>query len=292
MRETTVLVVDRNGTEREATAETVRAELAGASVRTADSLAAAKEVLEAEPVDAVVTGYDLGDGTGLELAAHVRSVTPDAGCILYTRSTDVATDSFEDTVIEFVPKESLDAEDHLVALVEAAGPKRTQASYPLAPDEDDRLAAVEEYVDDADAVAAPVERITRLAADHFGVEVSSVSIVREHTQEFLACHGRDWEPVARDDSICTHTIVQDGGTMAVEDTREDPRFADNESLQDSGIIAYLGANVETPDGHAVGSLCVYDDEPRSFSEADRTFLATLAGLVGDVLALNRGREPA
>jgi len=283
----TVLVVDPDGADRAETAGALRDGM-GASVLEAQSLAGAGESLADRTVDAVVTEYDLGDGTGLDLARHVRSVSPDTGVVLYTDTADVDTGSAEDVIAEYVPKGTPGAADLLVTLVEQAGPERTQAAYPLPDDESERLAAIERYVDEGGALREPLDRITRLAAEHFGLEVSSVNVIGEHTQEFLSCHGASWASTDRDDSICTYTILEDDGVMSVEDVREDPRFADNDALPELGVRAYLGAGIESPDGHTVGTLCIYDDEPRSFSAADEAYLATLAALVGDLLELAGG----
>lgn len=289
MSKITVLVADPDGGVRAETVQTLRDGLSDVTVLEAASLAGAERRLDDGPVEAVVMEYDLGDGTGLDLARHVRSVAPDTGCLLYTDAADIETESVEGVVTEYLRKDAPDAAALLVSLVEQAGPERAQAPYPLPDDEDARLAAVERYVDEGD-LREPLDRVVRLAGVHFGVHAASVNIIRERTQDFLVCRGREWETSDRADSICTHTILQ-GGVMAVEDTHEDPRFADNEFLRSAGIRAYLGATIESPDGHAIATLCVYDDEPRSFPAADREFLADLAGLVGDLLALaSRGEN--
>jgi GAF domain-containing protein len=300
--EPTVLVADPDGPRRDGTARAVRETLPDATVREAGSLTAAREALagaveeghEAARVDAAVTEYDLGDGTGLELAEHLLEAAPDAGCILYTATTDIDTTPSAEAVVEYVPRTGTDADvDQLAAALEAAVLDNSHTAYPLPEDEAGRLAALAAYVDGEaeDRAGAALDRAVDLAAAHFGVEVASINLIREDEQDFLTVHGREWVPTPRDASICTYTILEDR-TMAVEDTTEDPRFADNDTLRELGIHAYLGANLQTPGGHNIGSLCVYDDRPRSFSAADREYLATLADLVMDVLGLAGGEEGA
>jgi CheY-like chemotaxis protein len=285
MHDQAVLVVDPDAEARAETVETLSA--AGLTVETADSLAAAQTRLEADPVEAVVTRYRLGDGTGLDLAAWVRERTPDTGCVLYAATADIDTADFEATVVDFVPREVPDAADQLLAVVEGATETVSQAAYPLPEDEPGRLEAVATYTGGAESVSGPLERVTELAAEHFGVEVASVNVVAEHEQRFLAVHGRRWPPTTRDESICTYTILEER-TMAVPDTAEDARFADNENVRSAGIRAYLGATLRTPDGHNIGSLCVYDDQPRYFDDDEEAYLVTLADLAMDVLALGGG----
>ena len=47
-------------------------------------------------------------------------------------------------------------------------------------------------------------------------------------------------------------------------------------LAEAAIRFYAGAPIRTPDGDAVGVFCLFDDEPRSFPERDRTLLSLLA----------------
>lgn len=291
MRKTTVLVVDEDDGTRTETVELLEAELREATVLTADRLEAARDHLDAQPVDVVVTSYTFDNGNGLELAEYARSLREGTGCILYADQTAVDTADFGEIIVEFVQKDSADARDNLVGLVEQAGTEQSHAPYSLPGDEEGRLGAVESYTGDGDTLAAPLERVTTLAARYFGVEVASINIITRRTQEFLATSGPRWPPETREDSICTHTIVQDGTTMAIDDIREDPRFADNEMLQRADIVSYLGAKLVTPDGHAIGSLCVYDDEVREFSPDERAYLDTLAALVVEILVLHkRDRE--
>ena len=132
-----------------------------------------------------------------------------------------------------------------------------------------------------------VERITDLAADRLDVPLASVNVITEHDQEFLACHGADWTPTAREDSVCTYAIVEDDDVTVIEDLRDDPRFEHNEAIRDLGIRFYASATLATPDGLPLGTLCVYDDAPRTLDADERAALRTLADLAEDVLDLNR-----
>jgi GAF domain-containing protein len=159
----------------------------------------------------------------------------------------------------------------------------------LPQDEDERLAALRSYDLDDPELVASLDRITDLAAEHFGVERASINIINEHSQDFLACYGdaEQWESMDREDSICTFTILEDDDVMVVEDVTEDPRFESrSETLLEMGIHAYMGANLVTSAGLVIGPLCIYDDEPRSFSAADRAYLRDLASVAIDLVELH------
>lgn len=284
MGETVVLVVDRDEQTRLRTAKFVRERL-DVSVLTADSLATAKDALENQSVDVVVTGYRFTDGNGLELADYVRETAPGTGCILYTHSESVDTDSFEDVVVEFVSKESPDAVETLTALIEQAGPEQTQATYPVPNAEQKRLEAADNFLAIRAEISPMGERLARLAADHFDAMGAALTVICRDRLEIVASVGNITFPTVREQSLATHTIVTENGVMAVGDTHGDPRFGDTEEIHAAGIRSYLGATVEAGEGYAVGTLSVYDDEVREFSETDRNYIGELAAVIPEVLAL-------
>jgi DNA-binding NarL/FixJ family response regulator len=286
-----ILCVDPDGTARAETAEHLADELAGLDPRieTAGSLAGARETADSfdAGVDCVVTEYALPDGTGAELIAEVRDRAPDAGCILFTAADpdSLDTSALAGSAIEYVGKESPLGDGRLARLVRTTVETRAQASYPLPQSEEERIAALRTYDLDDPGLQASLDRVTDLAVGHVGVDTASVNIISEHSQEFLACRGRSetWETMDRTDSICAFTILEDR-VMTVEDVTDDPRFESrSETLRDLGIRSYMGANLTTPGGLVVGTLCVYDDEPRSFPEAEQQYLQTLAAVAMDLI---------
>lgn len=100
---------------------------------------------------------------------------------------------------------------------------------------------------------------------------------------------------ARETSICGHVVAADD-TLVVEDVTKDPRFANNPFLIEYGIRFYAGVPLRTKSGFAVGSLCVIDTKPRSFSEQDRKILQKIAddlmARVENVCELARSEFPA
>jgi len=288
MNTLSVLVVDRDEASREETAELVRSVFPDATVTTLDSRAAAEDRLGSDPVDVLVTGYTLPDGNGLELVDAVRSLSPATTCLLYTHSETIDTASFEEVIVDFVGKEDPDAEETLLALIEEGSETLTQASHPMPDDEDGRLEALDRFRPVEGTKLEALQRIVDLAMTHFEASTTAVTLIGRHDQHVLASAGGEVVPSSRDESIGTHVLVQPGETMAVGDVRVDPRFADIETIQTAGIVAYLGASITTPDGYGIGVLSVYDDDRREFTAADHRYVETLADLVGDVLLLADG----
>jgi DNA-binding NarL/FixJ family response regulator len=283
-----ILCVDPDTTAREETVTTIGDNLTETDtvVETAETLDEAETAVTTE-TDVVVTEYTLPDGTGFDLVETVAERAPDAGCILYTDTDPDSIDTTElrGAITEYVGKGSVFGAERLTKLVRTTVETRAQGSYPLPQNEDERLAALQSYDLDDEDLSASLDKITDLAADHFNVDISSINIINEHSQDFLACHGRsnDWDEMDREDSICTFTILEDD-VMVVEDVTKDPRFESrSDSLLELGIRSYMGANLVTPSGLTIGPLCVYDDEPRSFSGADRAYLRDLASVAMDLI---------
>lgn len=280
-----VFCIDPDDESRRATRDVLRD--AGFDVSAFGSATAAREALDTTPVDCIVTEYDLPDGTGIELLTDARTHTPDIACILFSDAPleTVDTEAFGDTVAEYLPKGS-GSRDRLPDLVRHSVGFRSQTAYPLPNDEDGRLAALDRYVTDTDRVADTVDRLSGVAIALFDIRSAAIGFVDAHHEDFLACYGTGPDSLAREDTVCTYSILDDGVTV-IEDVRDDPRFADNERLVEADIRFYAGAPLVTPDGHAIGVFCLHDGEPRSFSERDRELLTMLADQTMETLELRR-----
>ena len=131
------------------------------------------------------------------------------------------------------------------------------------------------------------DRVAELAAYLFDVPIALISLVDADRQWFKACIGIDQRETDRSVSFCAHAIQVDE-PMVVEDATEDARFADNPLVTgDPGIRFYAGAPLITPDGYALGTLCVIDTEPRQPDAEQLAHLEHLAEVVIGELELRR-----
>jgi PAS domain S-box-containing protein len=118
--------------------------------------------------------------------------------------------------------------------------------------------------------------IARLAAQICQTPVAAISFVDEVRQWFKASVGLNLRQTPRDGSFCTHAIEQ-RGLMIVPDARADERYAECPMVVGEPYIRfYAGAVLETSDGQAVGTLCVWDREPRQLSQTQQEALSSLA----------------
>jgi GAF domain-containing protein len=282
----TVLCVDPENESREATVTALRGATGWEVVACAD-LAAAVAALGPD-VDCVVSEFDLPDGSGLDLLAAVREQTPDAGFVLFTDADPAAieTTALSGAVSEYVPKSGPNARDRLVDLVAHTVTFRNQTAYPLPRGEGERVAVLDAYRPVLAAVEPTFERLSSLGSALLDAPMAVFGIIDEREEEFLGCFGVDFDILPREDTICTYALLEPGVT-AISDVDADPRFEGREEFDTQGLRAYASANLTTPDGHVIGTFCVYDDAPREWSEADRQHLEALAAEAMEALELRR-----
>jgi PAS domain S-box-containing protein len=122
------------------------------------------------------------------------------------------------------------------------------------------------------------DRITRLAARLLNVPMATISLVDRNRQFNLSTYGLDQREHSRDDSFCTHAILEKK-PLIVPDAKVDPRFAENPFVTgEPHIRFYAGEPLATPDGSLVGTLGIYDTKPRVPSGDDLQALLDLTRL--------------
>lgn len=116
------------------------------------------------------------------------------------------------------------------------------------------------------------DRVTRMATKMFDVPVSLVTLIDEDRQWFKSSQGVEVTETPRDISFCGHAINQDD-VFVVADTLEDDRFLDNPFVTANPKIRfYAGYPLQLRPGINLGTLCILDTKPRTFSESDKELL--------------------
>ena len=154
-------------------------------------------------------------------------------------------------------------------------------------DEAGRLKALRRYrILDTDPEQA-FDDLTLIASQICGTPTALISLVDENRQWFKSRVGLQVQETSRSVSFCAHAIQQQG-LFVVPDALNDARFRDNPLVRgDPHIRFYAGKPLLTPEGHALGTLCVIDYHPRTLTPSQRDGLEALQRQVEAQLELRR-----
>ena len=150
-----------------------------------------------------------------------------------------------------------------------------------------RLAALAAY----DIMDSPPEQmfddITRLASYICATPIALITLLDASRQWFKSKVGFQSDSTPIEQAFCAHAIAQKD-VLIVRDATLDARFSANSLVtSDPNIRFYAGAQLVTPDGVALGTLCAIDSVPRDLWPEQISALETLARQVVHILELRK-----
>lgn len=130
------------------------------------------------------------------------------------------------------------------------------------------------------------DRITKLTQKLLDTPIVLVSLVDKNRQWFKSCLGLaeilgvpEARETPRDQAFCAHAILSDE-TLVVSDALLDERFKYSPLVLGPPFIRfYAGVSLKMNDGYRLGTLCIIDQKPRSFTKADDLILRDMAQIV-------------
>lgn len=131
--------------------------------------------------------------------------------------------------------------------------------------------------------------ITKVAAYLCDASYALINFLDYYRQWSKSSHGWDIRQIPREQSICNHTIQQDK-YMVINNISEDPRFKDFDYVKEKKVQFYAGVVLQSTLGYNIGTLCVFDREPRELTDTQLESLQILAKDIESKLELRLKRE--
>ena len=123
------------------------------------------------------------------------------------------------------------------------------------------------------------DRLTKEARETVGARFCMLSFIDKERQWFKSTQGAAVSETPRAFAFCAHTIMSKQHCI-VPDATQDERFQNNPVVRaPGGIRFYAGIPIHDREGHAVGSFCVADTQPRQISSEHLEMLSRLAAEV-------------
>lgn len=131
------------------------------------------------------------------------------------------------------------------------------------------------------------DNITNLVATICNAPVSLITMLDSERNFFKSHHGIPFQESPRDISFCGHAILSKEPIFIVKDSRLDERFIDNPLVDGAKAIFYAGVPLINPEGYTLGTLCIFDHEPRVLNASQINALTTLGKQVVNSMELRR-----
>lgn len=158
----------------------------------------------------------------------------------------------------------------------------------LQADENLRVAALKSYSILDTEPEKDFDDLAELASQICQVPISAITLMDKDRQWFKSKIGFDTIEIPRENAFCTYMMENDLKSIEVQNMNENIFFANNPYVAgDPKISFYAGVLLIDPDGQTLGSLCVYDLEPKKLNDFQLNALEKLANQVIQLLELRK-----
>lgn len=156
-----------------------------------------------------------------------------------------------------------------------------------------RLQALENTGLLSDKTPEAFDQICSTVASVFNAPVAQITLLEKLRQCIKVSVGFDIKEAPTATSFCAYTISSDLDVTIIKDTLEDEIFNTNPFVTDPPYVRFYAGCPVAFSGEKVGTLCVYDFQPReTVSEEQKEFIQKLAldaeeAIYGEKLLLNK-----
>lgn len=153
-----------------------------------------------------------------------------------------------------------------------------------------RIKALKEYSILDSLPEEEYDDITQLASQICGTSISTITLIDEKRQWFKSKVGIESTETDRELSFCGHAILEPDQIFTVKDSRLDKRFQDNPLVVgDPNVVFYTGVPLVSPEGLALGTLCVIDNKPKELNQRQLKTLKALSNQVVSLFELRKSK---
>jgi hypothetical protein len=156
-------------------------------------------------------------------------------------------------------------------------------------DEVQRLGSIRHY-DVAHSLQEPIfSEFVSLTARIFSLPISLIALVEEEQVRYMANFGLPSVKLQpRVEALCSTAILNDKAVVYSDLASEVSPLITPEAAhaaQNKGIRFYAAAPLCMPNERRIGSLCIIDRQPRSFSPDEQALLERIATLVSQMVTV-------
>lgn len=164
------------------------------------------------------------------------------------------------------------------------------------PNDENRLSALHSYKIVNTLREGFFDNLAHIVAQCFDTPIALISLVDREQVYFKANVGMEGTDFTdRGISLCSLAVLDPHPTI-IEDALKEPCLLTNPLVAgEFGLRFYAGAPITTPDGYLIGTVCIVDKEPRTFSSSDQELLVRFAesvmnGIIERRKALDKGEH--